>query len=258
VNFNIRRKKNGVPILSKIEIEQCAEALIQGFKPSLLKEPAPVPIDEFVELYLDLQMDYQDLTPDNSILGMVAFNDGYLKVYDFEKQRAKCIEVREGTVLIDNCLTPDDQRRRCRFTYGHESGHWIFHRERYKAMRGQLTLFEVEEMETVKCLNRNVESIARKNLLHTDEDWMEWQADYLSSALLMPRKSFHIAVQELFEVAGVTTGYIVKNQDADLDMYAQGMAPILADLFDVSVQAASIRLEKLGYVRSSSKQMALG
>ena len=37
----------------------------------------------------------------------------------------------------------------------------------------------------------------------TDDDWMEWQADYLASALLMPVDAFTQAVKDYVRLLGV-------------------------------------------------------
>ena len=104
IQLDFRRKKNGVPILSKKDIEDIAEVIIQDYKPKILDEPCSLDIELFSESYTELEMDYQDLTHAQSILGMVVFNDCRIPVYDAEKEKAKRIMVHEGTILIDNSL----------------------------------------------------------------------------------------------------------------------------------------------------------
>lgn len=221
INLKFRTKSNGVPILSKDDMDFMAENLLRDYNEQTLSEPSPVDIETFAEFYLGLQMDFQDLTHNGSILGMMVFNECKVPVYDAKNQEAKYIPVGEGTVLIDNSLLKEDKKRRGRFTLGHESGHWLFHRKKYWVDPNQLSIFNVDKIEPViKCKTVNVESIVQKNRFNSDDDWMEWQADYMSSALLMPKVTFMMAVKELFQQAGIQEGYFEKGQDGDLDMWA--------------------------------------
>ena len=138
VNINVPRKKNGLPYVSKSDIEEITQLHLEQFNADLLKEPVPIPIEEFLQNYLKLDMDYADITHDISVLGLTAFDSGYLKVYDLEGNKERFIYVEEGTVVIDNSLLKSDKEGRFRFTCGHEGGHWIFHREMFKLNKKQI------------------------------------------------------------------------------------------------------------------------
>lgn len=195
-------------------------------------------------------MDYQDLTHNQSILGMTVFNDCTLPVYDAENGTVKMIPVREKTVLMDNSLLEEDQEPRGRFTLGHEAGHFLLHRHLYLENKNQTTLFEVEPPEpVVKCRSGDIENGNRKGALSTDNDWMEWQADYMSSALLMPKPVFQIAVQKILMWAGISEGYVIKGISDELDQFIETLPSELSPIFNVSVLAAKIRCDKLGVVR---------
>ena len=250
IDLRFRSKSNGVPILSKDDMDFMAEYILRDYSEKALNEPSALDIERFAEFYMGLQMDYQDLTHNRSILGMMVFNDCHVPIYDANRREAIYISVDEGTALIDSSLLEKDQKRRGRFTLGHESGHWIFHRKKYWVNPDQLSLFDTGKMEpVVKCKTANVESIAQKSRFNTDDDWMEWQADYMSSALLMPKVTFAMAVQELFKQAGIQEGYYERGRSVDLDFWAGEIPRILADIFDVSFQAAAIRLKTLRFVR---------
>jgi Zn-dependent peptidase ImmA (M78 family) len=263
VQLNFRTKKNGVPILSKNEIEEIAEIVMRDYDADILEEPRSLDIDHFSECYAELEMDYQDLTNDQSILGMMVFNDCRIPVYDAEENKAKRITVYEGTVLIDNSLLEDDQLRRGRFTLSHEVSHWFLHRQIYKEDKNQMSLFDFiaapEKQPIIKCRSVDIESNRRKELV-TDDDWMEWQADYMSSALLMPKKSFSKAIRKKFKSAGIKNGYYKMGTDFEQDLWAEVLHYELADIFDVSVTAAKIRLKNLGFIKDEqeSRQYSLG
>lgn len=123
IKFHYRIRSNGLPILSMKEIDGFAELILSDFDVSILKEPVPADIESLLEFYLELNMDYQDLTHNRSILGMTVFNDCHIPVYDADNGTVKIIPVSEKTVLIDNSLLEEDQAPRCRFTLGHEAGH---------------------------------------------------------------------------------------------------------------------------------------
>jgi len=254
LNLNFRKKTNGVPILSKEEIDYFAELFITDFKPELLKIPQPTPIEEFVELYLGLSVDYHNLSPDKSVLGMIAYNDGYVDVFD-DKNKKRSVEVYAGTVFIDNALLDEDQRGRCRFTFGHEPGHWIFHRHRYVIDKNQINIFDYmdeaqqqQQKVYVKCDRNTVGKISRHNGgFNDDGQWMEWQADYFSSAILMPKRSFKMAAESLMGQFGLRRDYFKSTPIPTSFDDARRITSSLAQTFDVSFQASAIRLNKLGY-----------
>ncbi len=235
IQVDFRTKKNGVPILSKDEIEYIAEAVLQDYNPKLLDNPGVLDVEHFSECYASLEMDYQDLTHDRSILGMTVFNNCYIPVYDPENDRAKKIPVDEGTILIDNSLLEDDQLRRGRFTLGHEASHWLLHRQIYVVNKNQISLFddlEEEKQPVIKCRTTDIECVGKKRLV-TDDDWMEWQADYMASALLMPKKAFSKLVGGELKSAGIDDGYYQIGTDFEKDLWADVLGYELADTFEV-------------------------
>lgn len=248
IDLNFRKKASGLPILSKVNIDEYAEALVSDFKPELLKKPGPMPIDEFIELYLNLTVDYQNLSLDGKTLGMIVFNDGYVEVYDDQKNK-KILEVEAGTIFIDNALIADDnQIGRCRFTFAHEPGHWIFHRHMYTVNKNEMFLFDVRYTAQKKCdmySLKDVDLSVKRDYFKTDEDWQEWQADYFASALLMPQK----IVKELFSSflsSQVEPPQKKINSNGRIDQYIRTMAAI----FQVSYSAMKIRLRNLGFLNN--------
>ena len=82
-------KNNGVPVLSKSEIEVIGENYIRDFCPDALSHPQAINIDDFVELYLGMKIDYQYLSNDGRYLGMTVFNDtDKVIIFDPEKRQA--------------------------------------------------------------------------------------------------------------------------------------------------------------------------
>lgn len=248
-SITFRKGRNGVPILSKQEIDRLAESILSDFKPELLTAPVATPIEEFIELYLNLSLDYAYLSRDKSILGLITFSNGSLKVYD-DSLRPMSIAVREGTVLVDNSLLEVEQTGRCRFTLGHESGHWIFHKHRFQRDDDLpfACVSEAPASVSFRCQSKNMGRISQYNYFQTDEEWMEWQADSFSSAFLMPQSTFRQAADRLLMKLGISA------EDMRYDEYGTENSKLgliieeLAHIYDVSNQAAAVRLCKLGYL----------
>lgn len=258
MEIDIPRRSNGLPLLYKSDIEEIAELYLGDFNSQILEEPMPTPIEEFLENYLHLEMDYADITPDGSVLGLTAFDNGLLTVYDSEHNKDRDIYVKKGTVIIDNSLLVEEQEGRCRFTCGHEGGHWICHREMFKSNENQLNIFDMlnsRKAKSIKCLKRNFENYSFKRTFKTDNDWMEWHANYMSSCLLMPKKTFKIAAHNIFKETGIYNDYIVLGQDFEIDELADEVPREISKVFDVSMQAASIRLKQLRLIREETAQI---
>jgi len=258
ISLDFRKKKNGVPVLSKDKIEILAEQVLCSYKPNLLDNPGVLDVELLIEEYANLEMDYQDLTHNRSILGMTVFNDCNIPVYDANTNKAKRIAVNEGTVIIDNSLLEEDQLRRGRFTLAHEAAHWFLHRHMYLQDKNQISMFDdiellEEELPVIKCRTSDIAYGGRKQL-NTDEDWIEWQADYMASVLLMPKNAFATAARDKFRYNKIGKDFYQMGTDFEMDLRTEVITYELADLFQVSVTAAKIRLINLGFIKEEQDQ----
>ena len=86
---------------------------------------------------------------------------------------------------------------------------------------------------------------------------MEWQADYISSALLMPKTAFTKVVHQEFRSVGINSGYYQRGSNISLDLWIEFLAYEMADIFQVSVAAAKIRFENLRLIRKQSQNQQL-
>lgn len=236
------QKRNGVPILSAAELEKIGEALVSDFCPEVLSEPQEVDIEAFAEIYMELNQDIQYLSHNGVYLGMMVFNDtDRLPVYDPVANEAKYVSESANTVVIDKTLLDDERNiHRYRFTMAHEAaGHAVLHKSYYHRNYNpdQLNLFDDPE-PWVQCRKDMAEPFAGKK--KDDIDWMEWQANTLGSTVLMPAISIKILMEP----------YIIKLSDAKgLRRFCinNDMIECVSKVFNVSRQAALIRLKKLGY-----------
>lgn len=114
---HFRVSRTGVPILSKQEINDAAEAFVWDYQSSALRQPEPLDIEGFMELYLGMIPDFQYLSHNGIYLGMTIFNDtDKVPVYDPLNNRAEYIHADANTVIIDRRLIEDTTspvKRRC-------------------------------------------------------------------------------------------------------------------------------------------------
>jgi Zn-dependent peptidase ImmA (M78 family) len=239
-----RTKKNGVPILKKAEIEIIAERFIADFSPEALETPMEIDVDSFVLNYLGMKQDFQYLSHNGVYLGMTVFNDtNKVPVYKPETNTAEYAKAKARTVIIDNNLLEEDQEHRYRYTMGHEGGHDILHKGYFSYNPNQISLFEPREEPIIQCravpINGNLKPVE----LWDDKDSMEWQANYLSSALLMPKKMVFKLINSL-----------PKRNDMFKDAtYVHEVV----NTFNVSWQAAENRLNNLGIIKDTSSTSSL-
>lgn len=258
IKLNFRKKENGVPILSRKEIENIAESILMDYDPSILSSPKALDIEDMAENYLNLIMDYQDISKDKNILGMTVFNDCYVPVYDMENKEYVKIFSREGTIIIDNSLLSYNQARRGRFTLGHEIGHWLLHKHKYSYNSNQICFFDDDlhhKEPLIKCRTQYIEidsSFVKK--LKTDKDWIEWQADNLSASLLMPRATFCDVANSKFIEHGLVEKRYAYGVDTKVDLCINTIIKELSDIFDVSLKSTKIRLKELGFIRDGLEQ----
>lgn len=235
----ISRKRKNVPILSKKDIDFHAERYVDDFDSRILQKPQPLDIDRFAEQYLNLILDYQFLSCDGRYLGMTVFNDtNKIPVYIPEEDLADYIHADPGTIIIDNQLLVPGQEHRYRFTLGHECGHWIYHRAYFGFDPYQMCLFEMST-PYINCREIN------RNYLHTHKQgwdsvqWIEWQADQFAAGILMPASS----VRSLFQRSISSNSYL------DICHAAKSVS----NLYDVSEQAAYLRLRNLDIIETSTQ-----
>lgn len=77
-----------------------------------------------------------------------------------------------------------------------------------------------------------------------DVDWMEWQAGYISGAMLMPRSRMQLHVAAFRAERGV------EGRLDEESIEGQLLIQRTSELFKVSPEAARVRLRQLGYLLS--------
>lgn len=185
-------------------------------------------IEAFLERHLKVQCDqYAPLPPD--ILGLTQFRAG----------RKPYVQINQD--LTQTALDDDDRPGwivgRWRATLAHEASHVILHACLFACDPDQRTLFDMDgdddEHSLHRCLKRDVLFRGQAT------DWREVQANMGMAALLMPRKVFVAVCNQVIDEAGWGRNLIADSPQCRF------LIRTLAEQFEVSRQAAAIRLETL-------------
>lgn len=231
---------SGLPIVEQEDIERYAEDTLKEKQPEMLKNPSALDVDGLVySLHLDKKEAI--LSRDESILGLISFRKQTLPIFD-ENLSYKILPVDLGNIVIDSRLKRVPTRYR--FTETHEAAHWMMHRTFYENPNKRDYIFRHTGFSYVAC-KKDPKEYGRKNPkeAETDDEWVEWQADNMSGALLMPRETFLVAVKLIMKECGYVEPRIVSGQ-RDPRKYI--VIERLANIFQVSKRSVKIRLRTLG------------
>src|SRR6266446_2085305 len=159
-----------VPYLSEEQIENDAAALLAEFAQArdIVLKP-PVPIEDIVEKHLKLGIEFDDT---HRLFGIPRLTFGQADILG-------AIFFEERRIVVDESLDPEEhpeREGRYRYTLGHEAGgHWRLHRHLFARDPAQMSLVGNDAGASVICRSSHV------------KEPVEWQAEFYSSCLLMPR-----------------------------------------------------------------------
>ena len=228
--------KDLVPIIRKKDMDNEASKFLQKYCPEALEEPLPVPVEDIAELKMDLDIDYVNIDKDLDTLGMMIFSDGPVELYVQDTDQYIRRAYKRGTLLVERNLS-ETNRGRERFTITHEMVHWDKHQLRFMAL-------SYKDKTLAKACRCPMAKVYRPK---TEEDWLEWQADNLAAAILMPAEMFKQKAEELksgYKVGEKINGFMWKGFSPGL--IKEFIVDDLASTFQVSKQAVEIRLNTLG------------
>lgn len=175
---------------------------------------------------LGFGVEYATLSDDGSVLGLTAFAPTSCMVWRDGKPRL--LSIPAGLILVDESLCHRDCAGRERFTIAHECGHQLLHGTDFaRTFQAPVSIEAADSF------------VARRTLVTTN-DWLEWQANTMSAALLMPQHQMPKAVKEF---AGKDR--IVSEHGCITYSEGKGINEI-AEFYGVSYTALTIRLKQLG------------
>lgn len=233
-----RQQPDGMYILNRRSIEDIAANVLKEQFPMNLEYPTSLKTELLLDnLGLLVKREYLGIT-DHEILGAIVMGDSVeLPGYDI-MMNLTVFEEDYGTVLIHRQLCTAKNTPRRRYTEAHEAAHWLLHRPYFDRLS--------QNERSIAC--RSIENYMRKK--RTPTDWLEWQADSLAAALLMPQDVFREFVRSTLRNAGVTRGYLVEGQNYDRGVFREIIGPI-SKRFSVSHRAAQIRMIHLGLIKTA-------
>lgn len=227
---NLKLSKDWVPYIRKKDFDDIAEKFLRKYYPQALTQPTPVPVETIVS-EMGLSIHQEKLTIDNSVFGKMVFKDTDVEVIEDEKLVSK--HFNKGSILVDKDVVFKRNVGSYNNTVIHERVHWELHK-----------VFHEVKMVLDKD-HSQVSSWTEENLadssMWTSLDWMEWQANGIAPRILMPKVQTRIKIRELFQTLTLV------NPDISRSELVQEVVDNLATFFEVSRQAAKIRMIDLGF-----------
>jgi Zn-dependent peptidase ImmA (M78 family) len=218
------------PYYEQEELDNICEAVIQNFL-QLRYGKVCYPIDTD-DLTILIEQDTSDL---DLYADLSSYGDDIEGVTEF-------LPDKKPQVLIAKELSEQDWREnRLRTSLTHEYGHVKLHSALWA--HGQLSLFS----------NNNKNPICkREQILGANKvDWLEWQAGYASGAFLMPITPLKTLTQEIYRKTNPLTVALVSSS------VGRKLIQEVMSQFQVSEEAAKVRLLKLGYVTENQSGIPL-
>lgn len=216
------------------EFDRECEAIVDKFLKDLHGKVAfPFTTDDLVRLIdrdtsdLDQYADLSDLGDD--VEGVTEFQLG-----------------KKPAVKISARLSEDPRyENRLRTTLSHEYGHVRLHAYLWEMNPPGADLLRVRP-------EANKQICKRETILDAREtDWMEWQAGYVCGALLVPATWARRALQGYMEAHNLFGSLAVDSPEAS------GAIRIIMDEFQVSRDAARVRLIQLGVLGGAAPTRSL-
>jgi len=250
--------KDGGVYLNYQQIEGLTEEIIRDYKPDILTYPQAIDHDDFLECYLEVEVDYQHIYStgkQGDILGCTIFSEQSLPVFDRDYMRKNYLKYKPITVVLDKSLVEGERKIQENITGLHEGGHVWLHNSFFMEQDGQMTIGDIEK-KRICCRKEDIEALEQVRCSNA-EMWREWQATTFAVTLALSRKSLDISVQELFHKYGIKGSQMVI--DDDYDSYQMSFHTIpgeLSKLYNMSKEAIRYRLEKTGFYTTREKYEA--
>jgi hypothetical protein len=206
--------RNGIPFLSRREIESTAIGYLWEHCPWVLAAPAATPVLDILDqlkLQTGLSAEFVELADNGApkVVGRLSF--------------------RQRLLHLDFSLA-QERDASFRFTLAYEIGHWVLHRDNFERRKSP-------DLDTHEGVVENPVDGLDPFRRRTPEESLEFQARTFAAALLMPRRTFTTAFLQLREQLGLS----IESTRDNLEK----MVSCLSDAFQVSKTAVRIRIEEL-------------
>ncbi|HEN8925599.1 TPA: ImmA/IrrE family metallo-endopeptidase [Streptococcus agalactiae] len=227
---NLKLSKDWVPYIRKKDFDDIAEKFLRKYYPQALTQPTPVPVETIVS-EMGLSIHQEKLTIDNSVFGKMVFKDTDVEVIEDEQLVSK--HFNKGSILVDKDVVFKRNVGSYNNTVIHECVHWELH----KVFHEVKIVLDKDHSQVSSWTEENLADSS----MWTSLDWMEWQANGIAPRILMPKVQTRIKIRELFQTLTLV------NPDISRSELVQEVVDNLATFFEVSRQAAKIRMIDLGF-----------
>jgi len=221
------------PYYEQEELDVECERVIDAFLRELHGQVRfPIATEDILKL-IDRDSGDLDVYADLSSLGLEV--EGVTEFRPGAKPRVKISSrLSESQALVN----------RYRTTLTHEYGHVHLHGHLYQMPRTAGLFDRPDEPDTMSCHRDGILDAARV-------DWLEWQAGYACGALLMP-------IGHLRQVASGALSSLGEQPPVHASSPAAAqLLRVVAGAFEVSIDAARVRLLKLGFLTAAKVPGAL-
>ncbi|HEO5097687.1 TPA: ImmA/IrrE family metallo-endopeptidase [Streptococcus agalactiae] len=227
---NLKLSKDWVPYIRKKDFDAIAEKFLRKYYPQALTQPTPVPVETIVS-EMGLSIHQEKLTIDNSVFGKMVFKDTDVEVIEDEQLVSE--HFNKGSILVDKDVVFKRNVGSYNNTVIHECVHWELH----KVFHEVKMVLDKDHSQVSSWTEENLADYS----MWTSLDWMEWQANGIAPRILMPKVQTRIKIRELFQTLTLV------NPDISRSELVQEVVDNLATFFEVSRQAAKIRMIDLGF-----------
>lgn len=177
----------------------------------------------------------QDVTDLDQYADLSNYGPNVEGMTEFSRNKKPSVRISESVHRFEN---------RLRTTLTHEYGHVVLHSYLFALADRQMKLEQNQKANAIYCKRDSMLPFGKT-------DWMEWQAGYASGAALMP-KSY--VVRTVAEIQGRLGIYgPVPGEGAN----GQTLISALVESFQVSREAALVRLKVLGFIGSEQAVRSL-
>jgi len=223
-----------VPFMSRNQYDEYANEILEAFyyKDYPEAKTNPLPINtELLASKMGLTIVNTCITKDRSIFGQIFFADAEVELFNTEKKENEKKIIKKNTMLVDDKVAYLRSFGSRNLTIAHECVHSYYHRKTF--------LFAQMINNDIHYIQCRVNGAMRSNEFITTTDWMEIQANALAPCLLMPKESFVLYANKLFDDYSTrgTVGTYTINEIVDE----------LARTYQVTLYAARKRLIDLGF-----------
>ena len=221
--------------LSRNDLEQIATRIFNDYKnlPRFTGKQVDHVDPEILACGLcGLYIDHFHLSRDGLTLGMTAFKEIGVEVYDDSGQ--PCFYYLDGrTLLVEKDLKDDPlQYGRYHFTVAHETAHQIL----------------ADLYPTDRVIQNRIICYRGQSPQYPIQDWDEWQANNLAASLLLP---IEVVLKALYRF-DLENGIEILNRiyrPKEYECFCK-----MAEFLGVSKQAMAIRLKRLGLLKKEYLQ----